>query len=59
MTFDHGWDRYIDNHIGWYVPVAENIDGDDDGVYYEKYKLDKLGEKFKNGKVRCQRRVDI
>merc|ERR1711998_172393 len=30
--YDHGWDRYIDDHIGWYLPVRlDNSNGDDDG----------------------------
>lgn len=51
MEFDHGWDRYIDNHIGWYLPVDnDNRDGDDDDhERYEDFKLDRIARIFENG----------
>lgn len=51
MGFDHGWDRYIDDHIGWYLPVAGDAAGDDDSAYYEQFKLDTFGRKFETNLV--------
>lgn len=51
--YDRGWDRYIDNHIGWYLPTrTDSTTGDDDGAYYTKYKLDKLGPSLKENEIK-------